>query len=73
LRHSAPRGGPAITAEAAWAQLGARPVSERPALMRTYLGAMAPHELTRLVALSEAAARREVLERLARRQSGPPE
>jgi hypothetical protein len=60
-----------VTAEAAWEQLTARGATERPALMRTYLGQLPAHEVAHLLALSEVAARREVLERLARRELRP--
>jgi hypothetical protein len=61
-RQSAP-----ITAAAVWDQLRARPATERQALMRAYMGRLPAHEVARLLALSAAASRREVLERLARR------
>jgi DNA-directed RNA polymerase specialized sigma24 family protein len=56
-----------ITAEAVWTQLRSRPAAERPALMRAYLGQLPAQEVARLLALSQVDARREVLERLARR------
>jgi DNA-directed RNA polymerase specialized sigma24 family protein len=61
--------GAAVTAKAVWAQLAARPATERPALMRTYLGQLPAHEVAHLLALSEGTARRDVLERLARRDA----
>jgi DNA-directed RNA polymerase specialized sigma24 family protein len=61
------RDGVALTAEAVWAQLATRPATERPALMRTHLGQLPARELAHLLALSEEAARREVLDRLAQR------
>jgi DNA-directed RNA polymerase specialized sigma24 family protein len=64
-RGSAVRDGDAITAEAVWEQLRLRPATERPALMRGYVEQLAPCEVARLLGLSEAAARRDVLERLA--------
>ena len=56
----------ALTAEAVWAQLRSRPAAERPALMRGYLQQLAPREVARLLELSEAGARDDVLKRLAR-------
>ena len=56
----------ALTAEAVWAQLRSRPAAERPALMRGYLQQLAPREVARLLELSEAGARHDVLKRLAR-------
>ena len=67
-RQSAP-----ITAAAVWDQLNARPAAERQALMRAQLGQLPAQEVARLLALSASAARREVLERLARREEGPQE
>jgi hypothetical protein len=66
-RQSAPRDGAPITAAAVWAQVRARPAAERQAVIRAHLGQLAPQEVARLIALSAAAARLEVLERLARR------
>jgi hypothetical protein len=65
-RQSAPRDDALITAAAVWAQVRARPAAERQ-VIRAHLGQLAPQEVTRLIALSAAAARLEVLERLARR------
>jgi hypothetical protein len=56
----------AIRGEAAWAQLSSRPAGERPALIRGYLQQLGPREVARLLELSEAGARHEVLKRLAR-------
>ena len=70
-RRSAPRDGAPLTAEAVWAQISALPAGERPALLRAYVAKLAPHQRARLLALSEAAARREVLARLARRDAEP--
>jgi DNA-directed RNA polymerase specialized sigma24 family protein len=70
-RQSAPDDGAPITAEALWAQLRARPAPERQAVIRAHLRQLAPHEVARLLALSAAAARLEVLERLARRDDVP--
>jgi DNA-directed RNA polymerase specialized sigma24 family protein len=66
-RQSAPDDGAPITAAAVWAQLRARPAPEREAVIRAHLGQLAPDEVARLLGLSAAAARLEVLERLARR------
>jgi DNA-directed RNA polymerase specialized sigma24 family protein len=70
-RQSAPREAAPLTAAAVWAQLCACPAAERQALMRAHLGQLPAPEVARLLALSAAAARLEVLERLARRD-GPP-
>jgi hypothetical protein len=56
----------AIAAAAVWAQVRARPAAERQAVIRAH-GQLAPQEVARLIALSAAAARLEVLDRLARR------
>ena len=66
-RQSAPRDDAPITGAEVWAQLRARPAAERQALMRAHLGQLPAQEVARLPALSAAAARREVLERLVRR------
>ena len=66
-RQSAPRDDAPITGAEVWAQLRARPAAERQALMRARLGQLPAQEVARLLALSAAAARREVLERLVRR------
>ena len=58
---------PPITAAELWARLRARPAAERQALMREHLDRLPAQEIARLLALSAAAARLEVLERLARR------
>ena len=71
-RRSAPRDDAPLTAEAVWAQISGLPAAERPALLRAQVAKLAPHERARLVALSEAAARREVLARLAGRDPAPP-
>jgi hypothetical protein len=60
------RSGLGITAEVAWAQLRARAAVERPALTHGYLEQLAPGEVVRLLELSEAEAKRGVLERLGR-------
>jgi hypothetical protein len=65
-RTTAPESAP-IPAAAVWAQLRARPAAERQALLREYLDRLPAQEMARLLALSAAAARLEVLERLARR------
>ena len=70
-RQSAPRDGAPITAAAVWAQLCARPAAERHAVIRAHLGQLRPREVARLIALSAAAARLEVLDRLARRDGRP--
>jgi hypothetical protein len=57
----------ALTAEQVRARLRARPAAERPALLRAQLARLPAHERARLLALSGAAARGEVLERLAQR------
>ena len=64
-RQSAPRA--PITGAEVWAQLRARPAAERQALLREHLARLPAQEVARLLALSAAAARLEVLERLARR------
>ena len=71
-RRSTPRDDAPLTAVAVWAQISALPAGERPALLRFHVGRLAPNERARLMALSEAAARREVLARLARREAEPP-
>jgi hypothetical protein len=55
----------AITGEAVWAQLSPRRARERPVLMRGYLQQLEPREVARLLELSEAGARHEVLKRVA--------
>jgi DNA-directed RNA polymerase specialized sigma24 family protein len=60
-----------IAAETVWADLSTRPASERPALMHAYLGQLPADEVARLQTLSEIAARRDVLERLAQRARRP--
>lgn len=69
---SVPRAGAPMTAVAVWVQVRARPAAERPALIRAHLGRLAPQEVARLIALSAAATRLEVLERLARRDGAAP-
>ena len=59
-----------MAAAAVWAQLRARPTAERQALLREHLARLPAQEVARLLALSAAAARLEVLERLARRDDG---
>ena len=71
-RPSVPRGGPPTTAAAVWVQVRARPAAERPAVIRAHLGRLAPQEVARLIALSAAATRLEVLERLAHRDGAAP-
>jgi hypothetical protein len=68
---SAVRHGLAITAETVWAQLRSQAAVERPALIRGYLEQLAPREVQRLLELSEADAKRGVLERLARLNGRP--
>jgi DNA-directed RNA polymerase specialized sigma24 family protein len=63
---SLPRDAVAITAETVWEQLTSRPARERTAIVRGYLEQLAPIEVARLLELSEAAAKRDVLLRLAR-------
>jgi hypothetical protein len=70
-RQSTPREDAPITGAAVWAQLRARPAAERQTVIRAHLGRLAPDEIARLLALSAAAARLEVLERLARRDEPP--
>ena len=65
------RQGAPITGPEVWAQLRARPAAERQALMRAHLGQLPAREVARLLALSAAAARLEVLDRLARRDDPP--
>jgi 2-oxo-4-hydroxy-4-carboxy--5-ureidoimidazoline (OHCU) decarboxylase len=66
-RQSAPHDSAPIAAAAVWAQVRARPAAERQAVIRAHPGQLAPQEVARLIALSAAAARLEVLDRLARR------
>ncbi|MGZ6673093.1 MAG: hypothetical protein ACXVFM_12155 [Solirubrobacteraceae bacterium] len=70
-RQSAPRDDAPITGPEVWAQLRARPAAERQALMRAHLRHLPAQEVARLLALSAAAARLEVLDRLARRDDPP--
>jgi hypothetical protein len=60
-----------MTAETVRAQLRSQAAVERPALIRGYLERLAPHEVLRLLELSEGDAKRGVLERLARLNGRP--
>jgi hypothetical protein len=66
-RQSVARDDAPITAAAVWVQVRARPAAERQAVIRAHLGQLAAQDVARLIAFSAAAARLEVLERLARR------
>jgi hypothetical protein len=66
-RRAAAADGAPIPAAAVWAQLRALPATERQAQLREHLDRLPAQEVARLLALSAAAARLEVLERLARR------
>jgi DNA-directed RNA polymerase specialized sigma24 family protein len=68
-RQSVPRDGATITAAAVWVQVRARPAAERQVVIRPHLGQLAPREVARLIGLSAATARLDVLERLARRDA----
>ncbi|MGZ6697000.1 MAG: hypothetical protein ACXVFL_15335 [Solirubrobacteraceae bacterium] len=70
-RQPARRDDAPITGAEVWAQLRGRPAAERQALLRAHLGQLPAQEVARLLALSEAATRLEVLERLARRDDPP--
>jgi hypothetical protein len=70
-RQSTPRHSAPLTGAAVWAQVRVRPAAEQRAVIRAHVRQLTPQEVARLLALSAAAARLEVLERLARRDDAP--